>query len=195
MLMEGNNTLLLRGNAFYLKSLFPEDVAENYIQWLKNPTINEFLVVRQAPPTLEKQKHYVASFDHRTNFIFGIYVNQQDQLIGSQTLRICPKNKKGVFGYFVGDRQYWGTTAALTSCYLLLEFAFMNLNLYRVEGGALKNNIRSLFNFKKLGFTQESVQREAFLINGSFTDCFYFGILKKEWAMHRTKFLSFGINE
>ena len=63
----------------------------------------------------------------------------------------------------------------------VIDYAFNILNLNRVWCGCVKENIGMVRVAEKLGMKQEGVSREAFFLEGRYTDVIQFGILKGEW--------------
>ncbi|MDA9774450.1 GNAT family N-acetyltransferase [Saprospiraceae bacterium] len=85
-------------------------------------------------------------------------------------------------GYTWYGSEFWGTGLNQNCKYLLLKYAFEDLNLERVEFRADANNARSIAAMKSLGCTIEglfrkSLQRE----DGSRRDSVLLSILKEEW--------------
>ena len=67
-------------------------------------------------------------------------------------------------------------------CAAALDFAFHELELYKVAGQVLDFNQASICVHRKLGFTQEGNLRKHSLINGQYHDLLCFGILSNEWG-------------
>lgn len=176
----------LSGENFYLKTLTQSEVTDDYLSWLHDKEVNRFLEVRHHPPSREEAMAFIASFDGVHRYFFGIFTNES-RFIGTLTLSIDAGNKSASYGYLVGDKAYWGTRAGVEAVTLMLNFAFETLLIRRVWGGAYVTNIGSIFNFKKLGFTQEGRQRAAGLLDGKEVDSIIFGILKKEWEDFKNK--------
>jgi ribosomal-protein-alanine N-acetyltransferase len=177
----------LVGNNFSLRTMTAEDVTDEYLSWLSNERINKYLSVRYNIPSKEEAIVNVARYDQKTRFMFTICDNKSDKFIGTISLNIDPDYKIASYGYLVGDQKYWGTKAAVEAISMLLDFAFEELNLRRVWGGAFIPNIGSIFNFKKLGFTQEGRLRASGLIDGKEVDSLVFGILKSEWLARKAE--------
>ena len=74
-------------------------------------------------------------------------------------------------------------TAVNTECkYLLLKYAFEELNCIRVQFKADARNERSIRGIERLGAIREGVLRNHYvLLDGTFRDSVYFSILDKEW--------------
>ena len=140
----------LYGKRYFLETLLHEDVTERYVQWVNDHEVNRFLEVRFSKLDKESTKNYVKSFDNKTRFLFGIYTCKENIHIGNASLNINASHNIAEFGYFVGDKRYWGENAALEACYLLFEFGFNRLGLRKIWGGAYLTNINSIFNHKKI---------------------------------------------
>jgi N-acetyltransferase len=74
-------------------------------------------------------------------------------------------------------------TAVNTECkYLMLKYAFEEMNCIRVQFKADERNERSLRAIERLGAVREGVLRNHFiLIDGTIRDSVYFSILDREW--------------
>jgi len=179
----GNIKLL--GSNFYIKTITKIDVTQKYVDWLHDPETNKYLEVRHNLPNLEEQKLFVDTYDQKSNFLFGIYSNDTKTMIGTISLSLNVAHQTASFGYLIGEKKYLGTTAGIDAACLLLDFAFDDLALYKVSGGAYVTNIGSLFNFKRMGFIKEGKRREELLQDGKRFDSVLFGILSTEWFQKR----------
>jgi RimJ/RimL family protein N-acetyltransferase len=74
-------------------------------------------------------------------------------------------------------------TAVNTECkYLLLKYAFEELNCIRVQFKADARNERSVRGIERLGAVREGVLRNHYVLqDGTFRDSVYFSILDREW--------------
>lgn len=74
-------------------------------------------------------------------------------------------------------------TAVNTECkYLLLKFAFEELNCIRVQFKSDVRNKSSLKAIERIGATREGVLRNHYILqNGTYRDSVYFSILDMEW--------------
>lgn len=178
------------GSLFYIRSLFVDDISDEYLSWLRNEETNKFLEVRFNPPSRNEAIKFLNSFSEEGEFFCGVYGKSNDQFIGTVSMRINSHHKVGTIGLLIGDRSYWGTTASIESLALALDLAFLRFNLRKVCAGAYENNIGSSFTLKTLGFTKEGVQRAHYLLKGKPQDSFLFGILRQEW-MSRRKEISY----
>ena len=179
----------INGRSFYLRSLIKKDINKEYLSWLKDSEVNQFLEVRFSPPTMKQALERLRKYDNKKNFFFGIFDKQNDKFIGTMSLCVNLIHKTGYHGYLIGEKNYWGKNAAISSLALLLDFAFKKLCLHKIYGQTYINNVVSIFNFKKLGFYQEGRLREHAVLQSKPADILIFGILKNEWLKKRKKFV------
>jgi len=74
-------------------------------------------------------------------------------------------------------------TVVNTECkYLMLKYAFEEMNCIRVQFKADERNERSVRAIERLGAVREGVLRNHYILqDGTFRDSVYFSILEKEW--------------
>ena len=70
-------------------------------------------------------------------------------------------------------------------CQVLLRYLFDDLGLHRVEIRCGTGNVRSRAIPERLGFTRESVAREAEWVNDRWVDLVVWSMLEPEWRRHR----------
>lgn len=179
--------IILKSENFSLSTMTAADVTDEYISWLNDKKINQFLEVRHKVPTREEGIAFVQKFDQKSSFMFAIRENINQKMIGTITLSVDLYNKTASYGYLIGDCNFWGSKAAVEAISLLLNFAFDEIKLRKVTGGAYLGNIGSIFNFKKMGFVQEGRLRAAGVIDEKEVDILLFGILKSEWLERKNR--------
>ncbi|SEO69804.1 Protein N-acetyltransferase, RimJ/RimL family [Halogranum amylolyticum] len=64
---------------------------------------------------------------------------------------------------------------------LVVDYAFSQLRLHRVNAAVYDFNERSMELLEAVGFTAEGVQRESAFVDGAYRDTHYFGVLEDEW--------------
>ncbi len=84
-------------------------------------------------------------------------------------------------GYTWYGQKYQGTGLNKNCKFLLLEFAFENLKLERVEFRADKNNERSIAAMKSIGCTVEGILRSNYTLEKGRRDSIVLSILRSEW--------------
>ncbi|HEV7904322.1 MAG TPA: GNAT family N-acetyltransferase [Pyrinomonadaceae bacterium] len=125
--------------------------------------------------------HIQDGFRRRALFQWGVARRADDRVIGTCTLfHPDPDNRRAELGYALG-REHWGNgymREALTS---LLDYAFGELNLHRLEADVDPRNASSIRTLERLGFRQEGYLRERWLVGGGIQDSLFYGLLRSEW--------------
>ena len=86
-----------------------------------------------------------------------------------------------VSGIGIGERSDWGKGYGTDAMRLILRYAFIELNLYRVSLDALGSNARAIRSYEKCGFVREGELRDAARYDGQYVGEVYMGILRDEW--------------
>ena len=90
------------------------------------------------------------------------------------------KNRKTEIGYRLGE-SFQGKGSVTKSCRALIDYAFGELKLNRVELRCAVENTKSRKIAENLGFKNEGVIRQSELIRGKFFDFVIYGMLADEW--------------
>ena len=95
---------------------------------------------------------------------------------------IQPQNNMLQLGYTWYGEKFRGTGLNKHCKFLLLQFAFEDLNMYRVEFRADARNDRSIAAMKSIGCKPEGILRShMWLEDGTRRDSIVLSILKEEW--------------
>lgn len=85
----------------------------------------------------------------------------------------------GIIGYWLA-KEYEGRGLVTRAVDALIDHAFGELGLHRVEIRAATNNARSRAVPERLGFTEEGVLREADVVGDEYVDLAVYGLLATE---------------
>lgn len=118
-------------------------------------------------------------FAQKKGLYLGIW--NEGVLCGAISLdHIDKENKNGMIGYWL-SKESVGKGIMYRSCKMLIDYAFNNLNLHRIDINHVTNNSRSESLIKRLGFTQEGMRRECRLLHGKYMNHVSYGLLSSEW--------------
>ena len=103
-------SMVVKGNRIILKILSPEDVTQDYVAWMQDEEVVQFMESRGKSYTLEELKGYVKRMNESHNdFLFGIYTNDNNEHIGNIKIgEINLIHKFGNLGLFIGNKKKWG---------------------------------------------------------------------------------------
>jgi [ribosomal protein S5]-alanine N-acetyltransferase len=122
--------------------------------------------------------------DWRTDQAYNFFIFRSDEIlvggVGLSNLRRGVAETASL-GYWVGERfaRQGFMTAALP---LVLDFAFSQLRLHRVEAACLPTNVPSRGLLAKIGFQSEGRARQYLRIEGKWQDHLLFAILREDWV-------------
>jgi len=110
------------------------------------------------------------------------FVSADGQVVGALSLKnISHSMGYGELGYGLAESHHGKgiTTAALK---LLIEKIFRETHLRRLLAFVHEENVASCRVLEKLGFQEEGLLREHYVINGAPVNEVLYGLLKSEWA-------------
>lgn len=114
---------------------------------------------------------------------FLIFDRETDTLVGGLGLNNVRRGvaQTATLGYWVGEAYARrGYTSAATR--LVLQFAFGQLTLHRIEASCLPTNVASQGLLEKVGFLQEGYARAYLRIEGEWRDHLLYAITREDWA-------------
>jgi len=100
--------------------------------------------------------------------------------IGYTVLQDTPYGKLVHLGYFIFEK-YWNKGFVTEAVKRIIEFAFLENNVYRIHTGCFKENISSERVMQKCGFTKEADFKEYTFHEGKLKDRVEYRLLKSEW--------------
>ncbi|MBZ9629708.1 GNAT family N-acetyltransferase [Salegentibacter sp. LM13S] len=114
------------------------------------------------------------------NFTFKVELIGSKTFIGLISLNLGkPKFKIGEVWYkFHSD--FWNKGYATESLKKILEFAFCDLDLHRIEAGCAVENIGSIRTLEKVGMTREGRKRKVLPLKDGWSDNFEYAILSTD---------------
>jgi RimJ/RimL family protein N-acetyltransferase len=176
---------LLENDAVLLRPLIMEDVEHLLPFSLNEPELWQFSLRSGAGE--EALAEYIASaVEERRKgleYPFIVFDKRQNSYAGSTRFYdIQPFHKTLQLGYTWYGKRFQGTGLNKACKYLLLQAAFEQFGMERVEFRADNSNARSIAAMKSIGCTVEGVLRSHLIKhNGIRRDSIVLSILKPEW--------------
>jgi len=111
----------------------------------------------------------------------GIGLAASGKLLGTCALwGINAQSRRAEIGFILGS-QGWGRGYMHEALSALLDYAFTELNLNRVEADTDPRNERSARLLDRLKFSKEGLFRERCIVDGEVSDAAMYGLLRREW--------------
>lgn len=176
---------VLEDDCVLLRPLVPEDCKNLLYFSLHEPELWVYSLVKVAGE--ENLKAYISSaIDARKagrEYAFSVYDKRTQEYAGSTRFYdIQPAHKTLQLGYTWYGKKFQGTGLNKHCKYLLLQFAFEQLGMERVEFRADATNERSIAAMKSIGCVPEGILRSHTIkVDGQRRDSIILSILKHEW--------------
>ncbi len=125
-------------------------------------------------------KTTLESFENSKSFIHGIFY--QGKMVGNggfHTLK-WSQNKTSI-GYWLAEG-FNGKGIITSYCKTIIDYAFTELDINRIEILACSENRPSCAVAERLGFKLEGIKRQNQKLHGKFFDHNQYSMLKSEWA-------------
>ena len=138
------------------------------------------LADRAAADALLAEIHEL--FAKRALFQWGIARRTDDLVVGTCTLAaLSPAHRRAELGFALG-RRHWGNGYIAEALPALVEFAFEELGLHRLEADVDPRNHASIRALERLGFQREGCLRERYHMIGEIQDALMYGLLRRDWS-------------
>lgn len=177
------SSTLFDGDKVRLAPLTPSD-APTLARWQEDV---DYLRLLDAEPAFPKSEQQLADWLHdrrrsRDGYLFGIHTRADDTLIGFIELGdILWTHRASWLAVGIGERLYRGQGYGYDALRLVLDFAFKELNLHRVQLTVFEYNEPAIALYQKLGFQREGTYREFMQRDGQRYDMYLYGLLAREW--------------
>lgn len=167
------------------------EITNDYISWLNDGEINQFLEVRHRKSTIENVIKYINS----TRLIpgcefFAIFLDDTTH-IGNINITSFNHNNIGYaqYGMMIGNKNAQKLGFGGLASIMLIEYLFRMPEIRKIECSPIAVNEKSWKTTESLGFIREGILRDHdMLSDGSHTDTYVYGILRKEWEQKRNHF-------
>jgi len=177
-------TPLLNGNRVRLTALNSADT-ETIAHWQQD---NEYLRLLDAKPAYPKNEMQIAEWVRegqrgRETFLLGIRLQATDSLIGFVEIGdILWAHRVGWLAIGIGEDEQRSRGYGREALTLAVEFAFRELNLYRLQLTVFAYNHAAIALYERLGFQIEGTFREFMERDGERYDMLLYGLLRPEWV-------------
>ena len=163
---------LLDGDADALYAIFSDPAVMRY--WSSPPWTG----LEQAQAMIAADAEDLRSGRHLR---LGLVSKASARLIGTCSLfNFHEQCRRAEIGYGLA-RAAWGQGFMHEALSALLRFAFVELEMNRLEADIDPRNTASACSLERLGFRQEGHLRERWIVGGEVSDSSLYGLLRREW--------------
>ena len=173
---------LVETERIFLRETSPNDVNDEYVNWMNDPEVTKYMEARFRKHTGESVLNFVENTVKRENSILlAIIAKDQNKHIGNVKLGpIDTEHGFAILGIMVGDKSYWGKGYGPEAIKLAVDYAFNNLGLRKINADVYESNVGSIRAFQKAGFQEEGRRQKQYYSEGKFIDAICFSINRDE---------------
>ena len=146
----------LESERLLLKRLSMTHCTEEYVAWLNNPQVYQFLETG-GNYTLADLRNYLASVEARPDMLFW-------------AIHIKSKHGLGEYGILMGNPEEWGKGYAKEASLSIINYCFKIVNLRKITLGVVEKNVAAIKLYESLGFEVEGVYKKHGLYNNEYLD-------------------------
>lgn len=184
----------IKGNKINLRPMKYSDI-DSIVENINDKSIARYTeriphpyFAKDAKGFIEEQKNNLPALPRKAlqagkkkKLHLGIENKASKKIIGGIGLTILDKKNKGAtLGYWLG-KKYWSKGIMTEASKLIINHAFKNLKLQRIQATVMHPNIASMKVLEKNGFKLEGILRKKIFKNNKWMDIHIFGLLKNEW--------------
>ncbi len=182
---KGGNVVSIQGEKCYVRTFQEKDaqsltglVSRNKYFWstyepLQRP---EYYTIDAQYKKIQESLYLMSS---KREYTFGIYELGTNNLIGHISLYAIKRLPySSAFVGYAMDEIYVGKGIVTEAVELVVQFAFEQIGLHRVEAYVSTENSASIRVLEKSGFQQEGLLRQLLYINGQWVDHYMYARLE-----------------
>jgi [ribosomal protein S5]-alanine N-acetyltransferase len=187
MHLKMETKMVLQNNMISLRKLTLRH-AKDFFNIFNDPEISKFSTI-PFPLKITWVKNYIKKsmekFDADEKYTWGIFSRFNNQFLGVATLRnIDHENRTARIGYSIGQN-YWNRGFTKMAVRLMLNYAFKDQNLNRLEIRIDCQDEKSITLLEDLNGVCEGTLRKAIYRNGIFHDLHLFSILREDYLKEK----------
>ena len=160
---------MINSERLFYRPVLEEDLNENYVRWLNDRNVSQYLETKYKVQTLETVRIYWEENHNQDDSPwFAICKKEGSKHIGN--IKLGPINwihRKAEISLFIGDQEEWGKNFATEAIATITSWAFNILNLEKINAYVYETNIASRKAFIKSGYQEEGLLLKDAFLDGS----------------------------
>ena len=162
--MDELNKIVLETERLILSSITLADCSENYLSWLNDTDVNMYLESSFYQHNMQGLVDFVNGYQSNKKAVFlVIRLKENNKHIGNIKIdKINYIHRNCEYGIMMGDKTEWGKGYAKEASIAIINYAFEELGLNKVNLGVISSNDVAVKLYKKIGFVVEGVLKQNF---------------------------------
>ena len=175
---------ILQGERVRLRPVEERDLP-NFVRWLADPEVTRWLGDLEGAPSLEDEQEWYENKRGDPDNVLWAIDGPGGRLIGTIELRVSPRQRRAEMGVAIQDKTQWNQGYGTQAVGLVLDYAFDDLGLNRLQLTCDEDNARAIRCYEKCGFQREGLLRQHRLVEGRFGNTLIMSVLKEDWDAAR----------
>lgn len=176
--------MIIHGRKTYLRAMEAADMPM-YMEMANDPDI-EWMIGGWSYPisSLDQEEWFQQAHDDRRNLRFTIVAKDADEAVGMTNLvNIDWKNRSAFTGIKLSPKAPKGVGIATDAVMALMQYAFEELGMVRLDTSWVEYNEPSLRLYQKCGWKIEGKKEKASFKRGAYHAVLFGGILADDYQM------------
>ncbi|MBP6857671.1 MAG: GNAT family N-acetyltransferase [Candidatus Pacebacteria bacterium] len=178
--------IFLQGKRLYLRPLDLSDLS--LVQrFVNDPDVRKYLS-STYPLSKGDEEEWIKRVSSRNpnNIVLAVVLKKDNKFLGTMGLhRIDYVSGIACTGSMLGAKEEWNKGYAREAKMLLLEYAFMTLNLRKICSDAFAKNKGSIKHNQNCGYKVEGVLKRHHYRDGKYHDQVLLSVFKRDWLKLR----------
>jgi ribosomal-protein-alanine N-acetyltransferase len=152
-----------------LRMLSAADASEEYLSWMRDPVVNQYLESRFSVPECTQDLVRFIEYVNASPdcLLLGIFLREDGRHIGN--IKIGPvvkQHARAELGYLIGDRYAWNKGYGSEAIREMARYGIEELGMAKITAGIYETNIGSAKALLKAGFILEATVSSHVICDG-----------------------------
>lgn len=184
--MEHLGTKLLENQRISLRKITLNDYKAMYENWASLEECSRFFpwsAAKDIATYQERVSAWVNNYENDLYFNWIIELKENQEIIGIINLHNVDEANQSAETSYILAPKYWNKGLMTESLSRILQYAFKELKINRVQADVFQGNVASERVLVKCGMQKEGLARERYYKEGKYIDTVQYGILRKDWEL------------
>ena len=190
-LLPANVNKIFESKHTIIKPITENEINDRYLSWVNDKEINKYLIVRHNKQSINSLVNYINALRKKPNCdLFAVFTKKGNLHIGNMTITNHNVHGQGTadFGIMIGEKNAFAMGLGAEVHIVVLEYLFSDPNVFRINAGAIADNIVACRTLDSLGYVREGARRKTQLLaTGIRSDVNLYGLLRDEWYSSRKR--------
>ncbi|NHJ21987.1 MAG: N-acetyltransferase [Candidatus Lokiarchaeota archaeon] len=180
-------SVFITGNLVDLIPLNSEHI-NLYAKWENDPYVRLYSrnIIPKTPEDMTRFLEPSEKGTMKEEISFEVWHQKDNKPIGyGEVADIDWYSQIGWLGLVIGEPEYWGQKIGEEVIALMIEYAFSELNFFKLHAGVISANIGSWKCIEKNGFIREAILRNETYVHGKYYDYFIYSLFKDNWVENK----------